>query len=253
MTTSEEFRRNPNMRNWDTSYTKRVVAALYRVRDFVRMFKGSYKPINDAIELLDGYWQDLHVPYEQRDAALAEVKRLDEVATDFRKELSAQDKTIKKLGEELEQAKCNSDLWRQLHGERGERMLVMRSAYWKLYERLHGHPHPMSALTSNAAWRRKYGKEPYLGKLAENLMQSGFGEARTLAGYEFSTHSWIVAAPSFRCIHWPLATENIITGRTICEHGCHTVPLEWWHNGTHRAPLNRDWQNQTDAATQEQK
>lgn len=56
---------------------------------------------------------------------------------------------------------------------------------------------------------------------------------------------FVAPSPSFRCIHWPLATSNILDGRTTCEHGCHTVPLEFWHNGTHRAPLNRNWQSQT--------
>lgn len=42
--------------------------------------------------------------------------------------------------------------------------------------------------------------------------------------------------PTFRCNHWPLATSNMLGRRTTCEHGCHTVPLERWHNGTHQAP-----------------
>lgn len=171
---SEDFRRDPAKRSWETSYTRRVIGKLHRVRAFVRFFKGDDSAILAAIDLLYGYWKDLHVPYEQRDKAIADLKRLDEVSAGLRKELAKQDNIIKTL-------RISRDFWIRQHKARGSRMDIMRSAYY--------------------------------------------------------------AQPSFCCIHWPLASSNIFDGRTTCEHGCHTVPLEFWHNGTHRAPLNRNWQN----------
>lgn len=88
--TSMHFRMNPKLRKWETSYTKGVTEELDRLR---RMTKSPMAGLGlqNAITLLRGYWQDLHIPYEQRDAALAEAKRMDEVCTRFRRELSEQD------------------------------------------------------------------------------------------------------------------------------------------------------------------
>lgn len=88
--TSMHFRMNPKLRKWETSYTRRVGVELIKVRRFVDMFSGDAKPIIDALELLRGYWQDLHIPYEQRDQARAELKGATDVIEDLRNKLAAE-------------------------------------------------------------------------------------------------------------------------------------------------------------------
>lgn len=171
---SEDFRRNPSTRKWSTSYTMRVGSALINLRRFVLMFRGDDKPIIDALELLRGYWKDLHVPYEERDQALEDL--------------------AKAKAELAEQRVKNADLREEL-----------------INERLHGHPHPMRA---------------------------NFGKTRSWSGGPANLQNMprVAQQPTFRCNHWQLATSNMLGRRTTCEHGCHTVPLERWHNGTHQAP-----------------
>lgn len=71
----EKFRRCPTMRKWETSYTKGVIKELNKLRLFVEMFSGTSLAISKARNLLKGYWQDLHIPYQERDAARAELKK----------------------------------------------------------------------------------------------------------------------------------------------------------------------------------
>lgn len=215
--TSETFRGNTAMRKWETSYTLRVSEALLRARRFILLFHGNDSALIDANNLLKGYWKDLHVPYAQRDeaiaardAAIAESKRIGEVCDRFRKELSHQDEVIEKLREALAEAKK----------PKTNNALLTKAASPFVAPRRDGNS---IAATIDEAVARKFGLRPSQP-----------------------------AAPSFRCIHWPLATSNILDGRTTCEHGCHTVPLEFWHNGTHRAPLNRNWQSQTAGAALDQ-
>lgn len=208
---SEDFRRNPSTRKWSTSYAMRVGSALINLRRFVLMFRGDDKPIIDALELLRGYWKDLHVPYEERDQALEDLaKAKAELAEQRVKNADLREELIKseRLTEHYKKSRL---FWVKLHKERGARMLAMRSAYWKLYERLHGHPHPMRA---------------------------NFGKTRSWSGGPANLQNMprVAQQPTFRCNHWPLATSNMLGRRTTCEHGCHTVPLERWHNGTHQAP-----------------
>lgn len=44
----------------------------------------------DALELLRGCWQDLHIPYQQRDQARAELKGATDVIEDLRNKLAAE-------------------------------------------------------------------------------------------------------------------------------------------------------------------
>lgn len=213
--TSEDFRRDPAKRSWETSYTRRVIGKLHCMRAFVRFFKGDDSAILAAIELLCGYWKDLHVPYEQRDKAIADLKRLDEVSAGLRKELAKQDNIIKTL-------RISRDFWIRQHKARGSRMDIMRSAYYKLRTKLVS----------------QMGEEAYQ-RLGDDVVRETLRPVVFYPGQLPRT----LAQPSFRCVHWPLATSNVFDGRTTCEHGCHTVPLEFWHSGTHRAPLNRNWQN----------
>ena len=69
------FRRNaPSSykRKWETSYTKKVCDSIRGVT----MSPGPTPVADVAIELLEQYHRDLHVSYQQRDEARAEVKRL---------------------------------------------------------------------------------------------------------------------------------------------------------------------------------
>lgn len=102
--TSEKFRRDPSMRKWETRYTKSVIddiTTFAKARGCIAFDKNHNPEIFAALNLLKGYWSDLHIPYEQRDAALAEAKRLDEVCTKFRRELSDQDQLIEVLRAKL--------------------------------------------------------------------------------------------------------------------------------------------------------
>lgn len=83
-------------RKWETSYTKKVVDDLQRALPYWRLQSGA-----PVVELLTQYWNDLHIPYQQRDTARAEAKRLDEVCSQFRKELSAQDLELQTLRAEI--------------------------------------------------------------------------------------------------------------------------------------------------------
>ncbi len=58
---------------WEDSYTKQINTKL--VRAYLQGF-GLGDAIHDATELLRDYWDDAHLPYEQRDEARARVKEL---------------------------------------------------------------------------------------------------------------------------------------------------------------------------------
>lgn len=68
-------------RKWETSYTKKLVD---RIEGAIR--PSSNSPLGrSAVELLRQYWNDLHTPYEQRDEARAEVKRLQAEISDLKR------------------------------------------------------------------------------------------------------------------------------------------------------------------------
>jgi hypothetical protein len=89
---------SPYLRRWDTSYTKKVVDELellcgpmmvpYTKRaakaavELLRQFQFPYDTVQRAAkaaaELLRQYHRDLHLPYQQRDEARAELKRVKE-------------------------------------------------------------------------------------------------------------------------------------------------------------------------------
>lgn len=227
----EDFRRNPGMRRWSTSYTKRVGKALLDIRAFVLLFKGNDKPIMDALELMRGYWTDLHVPYEERDTARAELEKV-------RVELAMALASNATLRNDLELAKTSRNLWHRLHTARGERMLAMQSAYRKLYERLHGKPHPIYTKPANIRFPAARLPTDYGRARTQSGGSANFGKTRSWSGGPANLQNLprVAQQSTFRCNHWPLATSNMLGGRTTCEHGCHTVPLERWHNGTHQAP-----------------
>jgi hypothetical protein len=72
--TSLQFHLNPHLRKWDTSYTKGVLDEL-DVLERLTPWTAQKQSIIKARNLLRGYWTDLHIPYEQRDAARAELEK----------------------------------------------------------------------------------------------------------------------------------------------------------------------------------
>lgn len=63
---SEAYRKDPEMRRWDGSYTKTVVNGLCPV------LRGDSR-VTDAMSLLADYWRTQHEVYKQRDAARQEL------------------------------------------------------------------------------------------------------------------------------------------------------------------------------------
>lgn len=84
--TSHWYHTHPKARKWDTSYTRDMVIRLVSLKlAFYEPKHPGVTILDDAIKLLEGYWRDLHIPYEQRDQARAEASRykaLYEVALD---------------------------------------------------------------------------------------------------------------------------------------------------------------------------
>jgi hypothetical protein len=71
---SEKYRCNPSMRKWETSYTKGIIEGLDALEKRIYGYCGTLA-ITKARNLLRGFWKDLHMPYEQRDAARAELEK----------------------------------------------------------------------------------------------------------------------------------------------------------------------------------
>lgn len=94
--------------HWEKSYTKRVVDGLERI--YPRSFA-----ICDAVQLLIQYHRDMHVPYEQRDAYLAEVNRLQEVVRRQTMRLNEKDDELVRIKSSLpyrvKQGSSNRDVW----------------------------------------------------------------------------------------------------------------------------------------------
>lgn len=72
------FHQNPQARKWDKSYTREVVIGLTLLMDYRHWLRSTkqHQQIKAAKELLEQYWHDLHLPYEQRDEARREVQNL---------------------------------------------------------------------------------------------------------------------------------------------------------------------------------
>lgn len=71
------FHQNPQARKWDKSYTREVVIGLTLLMDYRHWLRSTkqHQQIKAAKELLEQYWHDLHLPYEQRDEARELLKR----------------------------------------------------------------------------------------------------------------------------------------------------------------------------------
>lgn len=100
-TVSEKFRQNKSgyERKWDTSYTRRVVEDLGLARGVAEGYglSGTASVIKKAAELLSQYWNDLHVPYVQRDAARDMAKFFKDRAYANRREIERLDERLKIL------------------------------------------------------------------------------------------------------------------------------------------------------------
>lgn len=78
---SEQFRQDPegHSKHWETSYTKRVVAACASARvglPSITECTSARKALADAQELLTDYHKTMHTVYQQRDAARREATQL---------------------------------------------------------------------------------------------------------------------------------------------------------------------------------
>jgi hypothetical protein len=70
---SEEFRKNPDSRNWETSYTKSVQDKLWAIPYGSLEAPGALNAVIEAGKLLKDYHESQHLVYEQRDAARADA------------------------------------------------------------------------------------------------------------------------------------------------------------------------------------
>jgi hypothetical protein len=71
---SEDFRKNPASRNWETSYTRHVFSDLLHATPETREAATSA-----ALDLLYDYHESQHIVYEQRDAARAEAEQKNDI------------------------------------------------------------------------------------------------------------------------------------------------------------------------------
>jgi hypothetical protein len=72
--TPVQFHRNPKLRKWETSYTKRIIEELSTLEK-ITPWDAQKQSATKARNLLRRFWTDLHIPYEQRDAARAELEK----------------------------------------------------------------------------------------------------------------------------------------------------------------------------------
>jgi hypothetical protein len=86
-----------DVNKWETSYTKRVVDDLEKVLGSISRFDTDYYAVQNAVQLLIQYHRDMHVPYEQRDEALAKAKYQLKVNTVLNKDLTRATDRIKEL------------------------------------------------------------------------------------------------------------------------------------------------------------
>lgn len=82
--------------SWRTSYTHKVSEKLLSAYQAGR---SDIVATYNAASLLRQYWLDMHIPYEQRDAYLAEVNRLQEVVRRQTMRLNEKDDELVRLRE----------------------------------------------------------------------------------------------------------------------------------------------------------
>jgi hypothetical protein len=97
---SEDFRKNPQSRQWATSYTKRVYDAIGGIHRG-DMTQEQFEGLLNAYELLKDYHESQHIVYEQRDEARRDVARFIKIRDfwiDLAQRLGAQLDAIKQIG-----------------------------------------------------------------------------------------------------------------------------------------------------------
>lgn len=94
---SEMFRRNPQYREWHTSYTKQVCDKVGAICPSKPLRPEDIVALVDAIELLKNYHDAQHVGYEERDALKAKVERLVKLFKRLVKLVNERDDKIDKI------------------------------------------------------------------------------------------------------------------------------------------------------------
>lgn len=248
---------------WEASYTSKVVTQCELAMPLMHHWGliGCGRAMRAAINLLKQYHRDLHLPYEQRDAARKELHHATALLRKAETELAqtkAQLATVSRTA-----AAFSADLLRRdssLASEEAQAAISARAAlaqsekrskaramsreYWfngwrvgqqriaALGEALRETQELLAAEQACAMKLQETIKAmavppitiPKVGSQEESLRCAQNGEP---GAYDTQGNP----IKFFRCNHHPFAIDNHFHGIKACEHGCQNDPPQWWTNG----------------------
>lgn len=197
--TAETFHKNPEVREqyWKKSYTYHVCIQLSQLNNLRGL-----AAISAAIRLLHQYHRDMHVPYEQRDAARREREAARQERDAARQERDTARDEIKRLTRALrhmeEKLKTEQHLVNALEDELPAAAKTKTSWRWSSED---------LAKAMSLRWTNK--------------------DVAVTQNHVTRTQNF------FKCRHWPVSLRNFMDMRTTCTWGCHKYPPRPWANGVY--------------------